>query len=74
MFLSEKEIEQLTGYKLGRCQIKWLARNGINHLVGYDGKPKVLAAYLEEVMGKTIAKKTRRIEPDFSALRVRHAA
>jgi hypothetical protein len=75
MFLSENEIENLTGYKLAKCQIRWLRNNGINCLVSYDGKPKVLASHLEEVMGKTMSRKSRRVEPDFSALtRLQHVA
>ena len=70
MLLDEKEIEQLTGYKRYTCQIRWLQKNGINHRVGYDGKPKVSAAHFEEVMGNTtvhIKQKTE--EPDIEAFR-----
>lgn len=66
MFLSQEEIIGLTGYKLYKYQIDWLRKNGINCLVGHDGRPKVLAAHLEEIMGKSKERQKRKIEPDFS--------
>lgn len=68
MFLSQDDIKQLTGYKKAVCQIKWLRSNGIKHLVGCDGKPRVLASQIESVMGANIKPMKRRAEPNEDAL------
>lgn len=41
MFLTRDELEMLTGYKVAKCQIAWLTRNGVKHWIARTGKPQV---------------------------------
>jgi hypothetical protein len=41
MFLTRDELAELTGYKVAKCQITWLIRNGVKHWVAKTGKPQV---------------------------------
>lgn len=68
MFLSEVEIMELSGYKIPKCQMKWLREHGIKFVASADGKPKVMIKHLEIIMG--CAPKTERLKtkPDFDAL------
>lgn len=66
MFLSQEQVHKLTGYEKYKYQIRWLRENGINCLIGHDGRPKVLSSHLEEIMGKSKIRQSRRVEPDFS--------
>lgn len=69
MFMSHEDLTKLTGYKLGKCQIKWLRENGIYPLVGADGKPKVLISVVEQKMGALPGSSTRRrTEPNVDGL------
>lgn len=70
MFLSQQEIQDLTGYKVQKKQIQWLRENGIKFLVGCDGKPRVMESHLEAIIGADSTKGTtkRRTEPNESAL------
>ncbi len=70
MFLSQHDIEELTGYKVYKCQIKWLRQNGLKFLVSADGKPRVLMSQLEARIGAIDASKSarRRVEPDEAGL------
>lgn len=46
-YLTRPEIEQLTGYKAGAWQRKWLARSGWEFDIGVNGWPLVLRSYAE---------------------------
>lgn len=39
MFLTADELEQLTGYKTGKRQCRWLAENDYSFDVRADGRP-----------------------------------
>lgn len=52
MFLTREELIELTGYKLGKKQCKWLARNGYKFDVRADGRPAVARALFEPVQPK----------------------
>ena len=52
-FLKRDEIIQLTGAKQKSIQLKQLARQGIEFLIGRDGHPRVLRSALEERLGFT---------------------
>lgn len=40
-FLTEAEKQELTGYKVPKCQIRWLTQNGVRHWVAATGRPVV---------------------------------
>ncbi len=64
-FLTTDELEQMTGYKIPRCQRRWLNDNGIDHKVNKFGRPVVIRAVLMQTMG---IKRKREPAPDFEAL------
>lgn len=41
MFLSRDELVSLTGYKVPKCQIAWLVKNGVKHWIAATGRPVV---------------------------------
>lgn len=41
MFLTAAELEDLTGLVQPAAQIRWLRKNGVDHYVRSDGKPRV---------------------------------
>ena len=47
MFLTTKELRDLTGYQKPAPQIRWLAENGYSFDVRCDGRPVVSRAYYE---------------------------
>lgn len=65
LWLDEKEIVQLTGYRRRQKQYHELARQGVEFRARADGFPLVKRAQFENF---TAPKKLRR-EPDFSAIR-----
>lgn len=65
LFLSADDLHELTGYTQGAAQIRWLRKNGIQHTVRSDGKPRVVPAALspnQKPVGRG---------PNFEAVRVR---
>jgi hypothetical protein len=65
MFLSQEEIEALTGLKRPSFQCKWLRQNGFVFILGNDRKPKVLQRTLFDRFDRNIKKGTRYIkEPE----------
>lgn len=69
MFLSEKEIQELTGYKTKKCQAKWLRNNGFKYVLDRWGKPKVMIEHVNSVLGTTGRTNTkRRVEPNMEGL------
>jgi hypothetical protein len=42
MFLCDRELEELTGYRLHRCQVRWLRDRGWPFEVAAGGRPSVL--------------------------------
>lgn len=72
LLLTPDEIIDLTGYKLPKKQSQWLSRQGIIHMIGRDGKPRVNRAHVNKVMGagETKPVEPRELtEPDIDALR-----
>ena len=47
MFLRKGELEELTGYKMPACQIKWLKVQGIRHWISAISRPVVPRAQFE---------------------------
>ncbi len=68
MFLEQDEIEQLTGYKLGKKQVSWLSKSGIKFTVNRYGHPLVLKKHIETLLGAESTKSSR-VEPDVRALK-----
>jgi hypothetical protein len=68
MLLSQDDIRELTGYKKAASQIQWLRQNGIKHLIGCDGKPRVLLSQIESIIGSNTKNTKRRVEPDEQGL------
>ena len=50
MFLSPAELAELTGLKRPSAQARWLAQAGLRHVLGADGRPRVLRAEVERAM------------------------
>ena len=42
MFLTEAELQTLSGKVKPSAQVRWLKAEKIAHIIGGDGKPKVL--------------------------------
>lgn len=53
--LTPDELRELTGYKRGADQMRWLRDNRWPFVVGGDGLPKVLRAVVETRLGGTAA-------------------
>jgi hypothetical protein len=68
MFMTDREIEEMTGLQRQSAQIRWLDRQGIRYVVNAEGRPRVLRSHLERVMdgSKSSAKRT---QPNFDALK-----
>lgn len=70
MFLSDNELESLTGYKRAAEQRRWLISHGWAFEVRADGKNRVL---LDEARNQMLTRKRktcgRPAEPDLAALR-----
>lgn len=66
MFLTEEEIEQLTGKKRPRSQQKALNQMGVPFKVRADGHTLVLSTVVQQLMGAPSKKKEREYAMDFS--------
>ena len=65
MFLTDAELQQLTGAKRPSAQIRWLRSRRVRHYVNLVGKPVVAREWL---LGESnIAQAPEK--PDFSALK-----
>lgn len=64
--LTDAELEQLTDCKYAARQIEWLRDNGVRHLVGRSGRPKVLRAELDRILLGAVQSKPA--EPDFESI------
>ena len=64
MFLSDAELEKLTGTKQPRKMIEWLRGEGFTFRVDRNGHPVVLAEHVAEIMGGRAAARTKqRMKP-----------
>ena len=66
MFLTNKQIKQLTGYQKPALQRQWLVDNGYSFDVRADGRPVVSQAHYESRHGTISAR--RASVPDLAAL------
>ena len=60
MFLTPKEVADLTGYQKPSAQIRWLTAEKFGFVVGGDGHPKVLR---DVVLSRLGAVRSSRKEP-----------
>jgi hypothetical protein len=67
MFLTGKQLADLTDARSHRKQIEWLVQHGYRFEVSTHGRPKVLLSAVETRLGQTGPKK--RQEPNFEGLR-----
>lgn len=51
MLLSPEDLTELTGRRTAQSQIRWLREQRIPHLIGADGKPKVLRSTILAMLG-----------------------
>lgn len=75
MFLTPDELIEMTGRKQMRAQAIALTHLGIIHKIRADGKPLVLRAHVEQLLGAGIAPKAKAVphfEPNWAALRENH--
>jgi hypothetical protein len=70
MFLTEVELQMLTGRKRGRAQARALVRMGIEHHVNLRGDVVVSRRRIEETLGCALqtATKAALAEPNWKAL------
>jgi Domain of unknown function (DUF4224) len=68
MFLTDTDLQQLTGFIQPSKQIGWLQREDIKFRVAADGHPRVLREHLFKLMGVTDIATRRRSAPDFSTM------
>lgn len=61
MFLTPDELVEMTGRKQMRAQAIALTYLGIIHKIRADGKPLVLRAHVEEVLGAGVAPKAKEV-------------
>ena len=67
MFLTNKEISELTGYVRPAAQQRWLDLNGFAYVINVHGKPKVLRRLVYSKLGH-VAQVEIKEEPNFAAL------
>lgn len=68
MFLTEAEIEALTGKKRRPSQVEALHSMGYEHSIRPDGNIIVLRAHVEEKLGLKQPKTVRAAEPNWGFL------
>ncbi|OKY25649.1 DUF4224 domain-containing protein [Thalassotalea sp. PP2-459] len=56
-FLTREELVQLTGAKIRTSQLKQLALQGFDFVIGRDGHPRVLRSAVEQRLGITKSRK-----------------
>jgi Domain of unknown function (DUF4224) len=68
MFLTEPQLEELTGYRQWSAQRKWLIQAGIPHYRRRDGRPIVTRTAVEGTVTPRLVQNPEDL-PDFSAIR-----
>ncbi|NGP52125.1 DUF4224 domain-containing protein [Thioalkalivibrio sp. XN8] len=70
IYLTDRELEAITGRRRSSAQIRWLRSNGFLCIRRGDGRPLVSRSHFEAVMGGILpAPCLDYPEPDFEALR-----
>lgn len=47
LFLSRDDLRELTGYVQTAAQVRWLVDRGWRHVIGADGRPRIMRAEAE---------------------------
>ena len=68
MFLTKKQLKELTGYARPQSLMRWLASNEYPFEIGADGYPRVLISLVEKRLGSHIPEQKRKNTPNFAAL------
>ena len=66
MFLSDEQVQRLTGYKQPAYQCRWLARNRVHFYQAADGRPIVTEDAIRSPEGRKSGR--RPSEPNYAAL------
>ncbi len=66
LIITEKELIELTAYKRPSFQARILREWGIPHIIGRDGRPRVLREHLKIIAGSSAAR--REAEPNLEGL------
>lgn len=69
--LTPEQLRELTGYKRGAEQVRWLKENGFKFRLDRLGKPRVDRAHYETKMGSKVAMTGEHIDggsPNWAAL------
>ncbi len=66
LFLSTKDLCDLTGYKAGYYQAAWLKSHGYPYELTISGKPRVLREFVEKKLGLANVNESPQTKPDFS--------
>jgi hypothetical protein len=69
MFLTDIQLEELTGFVRPSKQIEWLRSEGFEFRIAADGHPRVLRDHVFRLMGATDIAAKRKTAPDFTSLR-----
>jgi hypothetical protein len=70
MFLSEKKLIKITGYKYAKWQAKWLFENKLPYTWNSKGALNVLVSdYIKKFGLKDVRAKSKEQEPEFEAIR-----
>ncbi len=67
IYLTDKEIEEITGKHRYRAQVRALGRMGIQCRVRPDGRPIVSRTAFEKIMDGAVST-PEQVEPDFGML------
>jgi hypothetical protein len=69
LFLTAKELRDLTGYQKPGRQIAWLRTQGFTFRTAADGHPRVDRSHYLKLMGGTVdSTQRKKTEPNFSGL------
>lgn len=66
MFLTEDEVQELTGLVYYKSQVKWLARKGYKFEISASGAPKILRGFVEDILGGKRLERQTKFEPNLS--------
>lgn len=59
MTLTEKQLQEITGYQRPAFQVKWLRKNGWPFALDKDNRPVVLVSVAESYLGGVVSSAPR---------------
>jgi len=69
MFVTNEELQQLTGFKSRACQRRWCLQNGVQFMQRGDGSLVISKQHIEELLGSSSHVNVVPPEPDYSTLK-----